>query len=66
MVVLVSNYLSPWELLVPIIFVVLCLWAAFWLIRLAVRYGVQDALRQHRPLTEAARAREDDRSGRIR
>jgi len=66
MVVLVSNYLSPWGLLIPIIFAVLCLWAVFWLIRLAVRYGVRDALRRHRRLTEAARARADDPSGRIR
>jgi hypothetical protein len=63
MVVLVSSYLSPWGLLIPILFAVLCLWAAFWLIRLAVRYGVQDALRQHRQLTQAARAHEDDQSG---
>ena len=29
----------------------LVLWAAFWVIRLAVRYGVDDALRKHRELT---------------
>jgi len=27
------------------------LWAAFWVIRLGVRYGVSDALHRHRELT---------------
>ena len=27
------------------------LWVAFWVIRLGVRYGVDDALRRHRELT---------------
>jgi hypothetical protein len=54
MFVFVSNYLSPVALLVPLIFALLCLWAAFWLIRLAVRYGVRDALREHRQMTGRA------------
>lgn len=53
-VAFVSNYLSPMELLIPIIFALLCLWATFWLIRLAVRFGVRDALREHRQLTGRA------------
>lgn len=32
-------------LLFYVVFAVLAIWAAFWLIRLAVRYGVDDALR---------------------
>jgi hypothetical protein len=33
------------------VWVLLLIWAAFWVIRLAVRYGVDDALRKHRELT---------------
>ena len=31
-----------------LVFVLLSAWALFWVIRLAVRYGVNDALRMHR------------------
>ena len=38
--------------------VFLVVWAAFWVIRLAVRYGVDDALRKHRALTQRPHAEE--------
>ena len=35
-------------------FWLVCAWAAFWLIRLAVRYGVSDALQEHRAAQQQA------------
>ena len=31
-----------------VVFALLCVWALFWIIRLAVRYGMNDALRMNR------------------
>lgn len=45
-------------LLVLGVFVMLCAWALFWLIRLAVRYGASDALRMDRESREATKARD--------
>ena len=36
----------------------LVLFSGFWVIRLAVRYGVDDALRKHREITRRERATE--------
>lgn len=44
--------------LVFVVFAVLCVWAVFWLVRLAVRYGVSDALRMNRQWLEASKERD--------
>lgn len=45
-------------LLVFGVFALLCAWAVFWLIRLAVRYGVSDALRMDRQSLKATNERD--------
>lgn len=37
------------SIIVLAVFAVLALWSAFWVIRLAVRHGVDDALRMNKP-----------------
>jgi hypothetical protein len=45
--VLIALMISPvYALVVP--FWLMCAWAVFWVIRLAVRYGVDDALEANR------------------
>ncbi|WP_310963372.1 hypothetical protein [Nocardioides terrisoli] len=46
------------ELLTIGVFVLLCVWAVFWLIRLAVRSGVSDALRMNRKWLESTKERD--------
>lgn len=41
------------ELVALTSFAILCVFSLFWLIRLAVRYGVNDALRAHRKWLDA-------------
>ncbi len=39
---------NPVAILYPIALALITLWAVFWMIRLGVRYGVNDALRMNR------------------
>jgi len=40
-------------LLAVAVFALVCIWATFWIIRLAVRYGVNDAIRMNPALLAA-------------
>ena len=51
--VFVSFLIGPMYAVVAGFWLV-CAWAAFWLIRLAVRYGVSDALQEHRAAQQEA------------
>ena len=51
--VFVSLLISPALALMGGFWLV-CAWAAFWVIRLAVRYGVSDVLQAHREAERAA------------
>lgn len=47
------THTYPWPVSAPLffaLFAVLCVWSLFWIIRLAVRYGVNDAIRMNRGL----------------
>jgi hypothetical protein len=43
-----------------VVLAALTIWAAFWVIRLAVRYGMNDALRMNRDWLEQARRSDSD------
>lgn len=51
-------YGSVAALLAVLLLALLCVWAVFWLIRLAVRSGVNDALRMHRQWLDSTRERD--------
>ena len=55
-----SDSARLWHSLIPVeailyfaVLAFLSIWAAFWVIRLAVRYGVNDALRMNRDFLSA-------------